>query len=163
MNGFTARHLVIVLLLGSLSLTGWAVSVNAGQTLVVAGFKNVTALVDVNLCSWTPTMCSDSGSLGVAAVGNDSVVGIYLHLATAGLAESAFSMTAITNPGGVSPVFVSTALCASCFAEPEPGVYRLAARPAVGNWSGGTYVAQVTVTKPAGGTLTVLIPIDIPF
>ena len=162
MSRFTARHLVVPLLC-SLALTGWAVSVSAGQTLVVAGFKNVTALVDVNLCSWTPTLCSDSGSVGVAAAGNDSVVGIYLHVATAGLAEAAFSMTAITNPGGVSPVFVNTALCSSCFAEPEPGVYRLAARPASGNWAGGTYVAQITVTKPTGAALTVLIPIDIPF
>jgi hypothetical protein len=153
----------MVTLLCSLTLTGWAVSESAGQTLVVAGFKNITALVDVNLCSWTPTLCSGSGSVGVAAAGNDSVVGIYLHLATAGLAESAFSMTAITNPGGVSPVFVTTAVCSACFAEPEPGVYRLAARPAAGaNWTGGTYVALVTVTKPAGTTVTVLIPIDIP-
>jgi hypothetical protein len=70
----------------------------------------------------------------------------------------------ITNPApGVTPAFVSTATCPACFAEPQPGVYRLAVRPSFGTWGGGSYVVLLTVTKPTGTTVEIVVPIDIPF
>lgn len=131
------------------------------QTLVVPG-ANPKVFVDVKHCEWTSTLCSGSGSVGHAANGNASIVAIYYQGTTSGLAQSNFSLSSVTNPGGVTPVFVSSAICAACFAEPEPGVYRLAARPAFGNWADGTYVVLLTVTRPAGGSVSVMIPIDIP-
>jgi hypothetical protein len=47
--------------------------------------------------------------------------------------------------------------------EPQPGVYRLAARPAFGNWAGGIYVVLMTVTRRASGGMSILAPLDIPF
>jgi hypothetical protein len=104
-----------------------------------------------------------SGSIGPAADGNTSIVAVYIQLGTVGLAASAFSLGSITNPAGVTPAFVSTATCPACFAEPQPGVYRLAVRPSFGNWGGGSYVVLLTVTKPAGTTVEIVVPIDIPF
>lgn len=123
--------------------------------------SQTTVLVDVNLCSFASTRCTDSGSVGVAADGNDSVVGILVQIPNTGLGETAFSLGSITNPGGVTPTFVTTAACASCFSEPQPGVYRLAARPAKGNWASGSYTVLLTVATP-GPDKTVVIPIDIP-
>lgn len=132
------------------------------QTLVVPG-ANPKVFVDVKHCDWTSSLCSGSGSVGAAANGNASIVAIYYQGTTSGLAESSFSLSPVTNPGGVTPAFVSSATCAACFAEQQPGVYRLAARPAFGNWADGTYVVLLTVTRPAGGSVSVMVPIDIPF
>ena len=132
------------------------------QTLVVPG-ANPKVFVDVKHCEWASSMCSGSGSVGPAASGNASIVTIYYQGTSAGLAESSFSFGSITNPGGVTPAFVSSVTCAACFSEQQPGVYRLAARPAAGNWAGGTYVVLLTVTRPAGGSVSMMVPIDIPF
>ena len=157
--GMIASLSTAVLLLGALIAQRSAVA----QTLVVAGGMP-RVFVDTKLCDAVSTMCSDSGSVGAAANGNTSIVAIYYQGATAGLTEANFSLSSITNRGaGVTPVFVSTATCAACFAEVQPGVYRIAARPSFGNWGGGTYVVYLTVTRPAGGSVNVMIPIDIPF
>ena len=120
--------------------------------------------VDTKLCDGVATMCSGSGSVGAATNGNTSVVAIYYQGALAGLTEANFAPSSITNRGsGVTPAFVSTAVCAACFAEVQPGVYRLAARPTSRNWGGGSYVVYLSVTRPAGGSVNVMVPIDIPF
>ena len=161
-----AKHICVsallstaILLLGALVAQGSAVA----QTLVVAGGVP-RIFVDTKLCDGTAMMCSGSGSVGAAANGNTSIVAIYYQGATAGLTAANFTLSSITNRGsGVTPAFVSTAVCASCFAEVQPGVYRLAARPTSGNWGGGTYVVLMTVTRPVGGSVNVMVPIDIPF
>lgn len=132
------------------------------QTTVVPGAVP-KAIVDVAHCNWVSTLCSGSGSVGPASAGNASIVAFYYHGSTAGLTQTNFSISSVTNPGGVTPVFVSAATCPACFAEPQPGVYRLAMRPAFGNWAGGTYVVLLTVTRPTGASTTVLVPIEIPF
>ena len=148
-----------ILLLGALVAQGGAVA----QTLVVGGGVP-RIFVDAKLCDGVSTMCSGSGSVGAAANGNTSIVAIYYQGTTAGLTAANFTLSSITNRGsGVTPAFVSTAICAACFAEVQPGVYRLAARPTFGNWGGGTYVVYLSVTRPAGGSVNVMVPIDIPF
>lgn len=137
-------------------------AVAAAQTAVVPGAVP-KVLVDVSHCQWTSTLCSGSGSVGPSASGNASIAAFYYHGTTAGLAQMNFTLSSVTNPGGVTPAFVSAATCPACFAEPQPGVYRLAVRPAFGNWAGGTYVVLLTVTRPTGGSTTALVPIDIPF
>ena len=132
----------------------------AGDTVVATRLKT-TVLVDVGTCSWSPTWCIDSGSVGTAAAGNNSVVGVVVQVPNAGLAETAFSLGSISNPGGVTPSFVPSTACASCFSEVQPGVYRLAARPAFGNWASGSYTVLLTVATP-GPDKTIVIPIDIP-
>ena len=135
----------------------------SAQTLVVPG-TIPKVFVDVKHCEWPSSLCSGSGSVGPAANGNASIVAIYYQGTTAGLTLANFSLASVTNPGGVTPGFVSSLTCAACFAEPQPGVYRLAARPAAAtNWAGGTYVVLLTVTRPTGGSVTMMIPIDIPF
>ena len=151
-----------------LLITGLAVSTIANaETRVVSG-TNLTVVIDLDACDFGYDFCTDSGSSGAAADGNDSVVSVVVQVTrnngnpVAGLSESDFSMSAITNAGpGVSPVFVDTASCASCFMEPEPGVYRLAVRPTFGNWGDGTYVAMIVVSSGAVSRQTI-IPIDIP-
>jgi hypothetical protein len=141
----------------------WMVpGLGSAQTIVVPG-AIPKVLVDVKHCQWTSTLCSGSGSVGAAANGNASIAAIYYHGTTAGLTATNFSISSVTNPGGVTPQFVSAATCAACFSEVQPGVYRLAARPSFGNWAGGTYVVIMTVTRPAGGSTSVLVPLDIPF
>lgn len=139
----------------------------AQSTLVVSGtFLDI--LVDVDHCDTSSSLCGGSGSIGAAADGNDSIVAVYVHVKGAfgnpisGLLEADFSLNSVTNPGGVMPIFVSSAICAACFAEPEPGVYRLAARTAFGDWSAGTYVTLLEVTYPNGNVRQVPVPIDIP-
>ena len=157
--GISALLSTAVLLLGALVAQGSAVA----QTLVVAGGVP-RIFVDTKPCDGVSTMCSDSGSVGAAASGNTSIVAIYYQGATVDLTAANFALSSITNRGsGVTPAFVSTAVCASCFAEVQPGVYRLAARPAFGNWGGGTYVVLMTATRPVGGSVNVMVPIDIPF
>lgn len=157
--GIGALLSTAVLLLGALVAQGSAVA----QTLVVGGGVP-RVFVDTKLCDGVSTMCSGSGSVGAAANGNTSIVAIYYQGATAGLSAANFTLSSITNRGsGVTPAFVSTAVCAACFLEVQPGVYRLAARPSSGNWGGGTYVVLLTVTRPAGASVNVMVPIDIPF
>lgn len=139
----------------------------AQSTLVLSGIF-LDVLVDVDHCDTSSTLCFGSGSSGPAADANDSIVAVYVHVKGAlgnpitGLAEADFSLSAVTNPGGVSPIFVGSAVCAACFAEPELGVYRLAARPVSGDWTAGTYVAVLEVTYPNGNVRQVAVPIDIP-
>lgn len=132
----------------------------AETTVVNGGLPKV--FVDVSHCQWTSTLCSGSGSIGAATGGNSSIVAFYYHGTTSGLLQSSFTLSSVTNPGGVTPVFVSSTTCPACFAEPQPGVYRLATRPAFGNWATGSYVVLLTVTRPTGVATTVLVPIDIP-
>lgn len=157
--GISALLSTAVLLLGALVAQGGAVA----QTMVVAsGVPRI--IVDTKLCDGVATMCSSSGSVGAAASGNTSIVAIYYQGTTAGVTAANFALSSITNRGsGVTPAFVSTAVCASCFTEVQPGVNRLAARPSFGNWGGGTYVVLLTVTRPVGGSVNVMVPIDIPF
>ena len=157
--GMIALLSTAILLLGALVAQGSAVA----QTLVVGGGVP-RIFVDTKLCDGVSTMCSDSGSVGAATNGNTSIVAIYYQGTSVGLTESNFALSSITNRGlGVTPAFVSTITCASCFLEVQPGVYRLAARPSSGNWGGGTYVVYLTVTRPVGGSVNVMVPIDIPF
>ena len=154
----TFRVRVAFLMVAAWMIPGWV----SAQTTVVPGTVP-EVLVDVKHCQWSSSLCSGSGSVGAAANGNASIVAIYYRGTTAGLTGANFTINSITNPGGVTPVFVSAAICAACFAEPQPGVYRLAARPSFGNWAGGTYVVLMTITRPAGGSVTMMVPVDIPF
>jgi hypothetical protein len=170
MTGHSAQHgrpswRILGRLLGALALTGLVVSGTAlAATRVVPGLKNGIVLVDVDHCNQISTLCTDSGSVGPAADGNTSIVAVHIQLGTVGLAESAFALSSVTNAApGVTPAFVSTATCPACFAEPQPGVYRLAVRPPFGTWGGGSYVVLLTVTKPTGNTVEIVVPIDIPF
>ena len=113
-------------------------------------------------------LCGGSGSSGAAAVGNDSVIAVYVQAKRAdgtpvgGLAESAFVATAIASPPpGVSLAFVSAGVCPACFAEQTTGVYRLVMRPVSGDWAESTYVVLLQVTAGGGATRQVLLPIDI--
>ncbi len=154
---FWHKQIIVLIFLAGLIGSGNVFA----QTLVVPG-GNPKVFVDVKHCDWSSTLCSGSGSVGSAANGNASIVAIYYQGTTPGLSQSNFSLSSVTNPGGVTPAFVSSAICAACFAEPQPGVYRLAARPVFGNWADGTYVVLLTVTRPAGGSVSVMVPIDIP-
>jgi hypothetical protein len=58
--------------------------------------------------------------------------------------------------------FVSVATYPTCFAEPQPGVYRLAVRPPFGTWGSGSSVVLLTVTKPTRTPIEIVMPIDIP-
>ena len=153
-----SRQGITLIMLAGLMCPGIA----SAQTLVVPG-TIPKVFVDVKHCEWPSSLCSGSGSVGSAANGNASIVAIYYQGATSGLTLANFALSSVTNPGGVTPAFVSSVSCAACFSEQQPGVYRLAARPAFGNWAGGTYVALMTVTRPTGSSVTMMIPIDIPF
>ena len=152
-------------LLGALVLTSLVASGTvSAATQVVPGLKNGLVLVDVDHCMQSSTLCLGTGSVGPAADGNTSIVAVHIHLGTVGLAASAFSLSSITNPApGVTPAFVSATTCPACFAEPQPGVYRLAVRPPFGTWGGGSYVVLLTVMKPTGTPVDIVVPIDIPF
>jgi len=153
----------LALIAGVIALTGIVAggSASFAETLVIPGL-GITVFVDVDHCSQTSSLCSGSGSVGPAAGGNDSIVAIVIHTTRTGLAETAFSLTSITNAGsGITPQFVTTATCAACFLEVEPRVYRLAARPSSGNWGAGTYMVLLKVVTP-GPDKAVVAPIDIP-
>lgn len=152
------------------------VFVAALLTTAVANAQTVTVnnvsldvILDIDVCaSAGNVLCGGSGSSGAAAVGNDSVIAVYVQAKRAdgtpvgGLAETAFVATAIANPPpGVSLAFVSTGVCAACFAEQTTGVYRLAMRPVTGDWAEGTYVVLLQVTAGGGATRQVLLPVDI--
>jgi hypothetical protein len=139
------------------------------ETIIVPG-HNIDVYLDIDHCAQAGmVLCGGSGSTGAAAVGNDSIIAVMVHvtkdngLPAGGLTESAFALTAIMNPApGVSPVFVPTSACAACFAEQTAGVYRLAIRPAAGTWGDGTYMAVLEVTGGGGTTRQTVVPIDIP-
>jgi hypothetical protein len=139
----------------------------AGETLVVSG-RFLDVFVDLDTCEQSFTWCSGSGSVGPAADGNDSVVAVVVHVKgplgnpVSGLLESDFSLGSITSPGGQPLVFEGTFTCAACFAEPQAGVYRLAARTANFTWSVGTYMALLEVDVPSGAIRQTVIPFDIP-
>lgn len=143
---------------------------NAQTQTVTLSNLSLEVVLDVDLCaSAGQALCGGSGSSGAAAVGNDSVIAVYVQAKRAdgspvgGLAESAFATTAIANPPpGVSSAFVSTAVCAACFAEQATGVYRLAMRPSSGDWAEGTYIVLLQVTAGGGVSRQILFPIDIP-
>ena len=67
-----------VILLGT-ALLATATTANAADTLVVTG-PNLDVFVDIDLCANSLTLCTGSGSVGAAADGNDSVVGIVVHV-----------------------------------------------------------------------------------
>lgn len=164
MRNFCAS--VSLALLASIALLTQSGPADADPSAVFT--KNLDVLVHVDTCAWGPSWCSGSGSSGEAAAGNNSVVEVIVHAKRpngtpfAGLAESAFSLTSITNPvPGVTPVFVNSATCAACFLEVEPGVYRLASRPAFGNWGAGSYTVLLKVTN-GNVTRQVTLPIHIP-
>ena len=145
MIGNTAHHgrpswRALGRLLGALVCTSLVASGTvSAATQVVPGLKNGIVLVDVDHCNQTSTLCTDSGSVGPAVDGNTSIVAVHIQLGTVGLAASAFALSSITNAApGVTPAFVSAATCPACFAEPQPGVYRLAVRPPFGTWGGGS-------------------------
>ena len=80
-----------------------------------------------------------------------------------GLLEADFVLSSVTNQApGVTPAFVDTLSCASCFSEPQAGLYRLAARPPFGGWGAGSYVVLLEVTVPSGAVRQIPVPIDIP-
>ena len=150
-------------------LTAMLVSAIASAQSVVVPSVSLDAMLDIDHCdSAGSVLCGGTGSSGAAAVGNDSVIAAYVQVKLAnglpvgGLTESAFATYAIANPPlGISPVFVSSTVCAACFAEQTTGVYRLAMRPTSGNWSAGTYVVLLQVTG-GGAIRQLLLPIDIP-
>ena len=146
------------------------VSAIANAQSVIVPSVSLDVVLDIDLCdSAGQVLCGGTGSTGAAVVGNDSVIAVYVQVKRAdgtpvgGLAESAFTTYAIANPPlGVSLVFVSTTVCAACFAEQTTGVYRLAMRPSSGNWSAGTYIVLLQVTGGGGITRQLLVPVDIP-
>ena len=163
MNAFRFVYFSGLMMVAFLAMTAIA---NA-QTTVAIG-QNLGVVLDIDACTSGFDFCSDSGSVGPAASSNNSVISVVVQVKRnngtpfTGLTESSFSISSITNAGfGVTPAFVPTATCASCFLEVEPGVYRLAARPAFGDWGDGTYVSLIEVSSGAVSRQTI-VPIDIP-
>ena len=157
---------VSLALVASLVLLAQASVAQAGSSAVFT--NNLDVLVHVDHCGQGGTLCSGSSSSGAAAAGNDSIVEVIVHVKRpngtpfAGLAESAFSLTSITNRGtGITPAFVNSAVCSACFLEVEPGVYRLAARPSSGDWGEGTYTVLLKATN-GNATRQTVVPIHIP-
>lgn len=140
----------------------------AAETLVIPG-PNLDVFVDIDTCAQGFTWCSGSGSVGPAADGNDSVVGIVIHVKrnngspVTGAPETFFALTTITSPSGLTTGFVDSVTCAACFAEPVPGVYRLAARPnSGGDWMDGTYMLLLEFGPAGTPFFQTVIPLDIP-
>lgn len=151
-------------------LVSAANAAQAAETLVVSG-RFLDVFVDLDACEQGFTLCTDSGSVGPAADGNDSVVVVVIHVKgplgnpVGGLLETDFSLGSITNSfPGVTPGFVDTLTCVSCFSEPQTGVYRLAVRPIIvgTNWGHGTYMTLLEVIVPSGAVRQVVVPFDIP-
>lgn len=151
-------------------VTFLAVTAIANAQPAVVADDNLVVVVDVDVCdAGGLDMCTDTGSLVTAAAGNSSVVAVIVQVKrnngtpVAGLAEGDFSLNTVTNRApAADPIFVSTAVCANCFWEPQPGVYRLGVQPAFGGiWGEGTYT---TLLRVSSGNVTreVVIPIDIP-
>jgi len=125
-------------------------------------------VIDVDACDLPGhVLCGGTGSSVAAAVGNDSIVVVFVYARAAngqpitGLAEGDFSFTAVQNPGGINLGFVQTAVCGVCFAEYPDGVYRFAMRPVSGNWAEGTHI-QVLEATAGAITRQVVIPVDVP-
>ncbi|MEO3430838.1 hypothetical protein AAFN88_18430 [Pelagibius sp. CAU 1746] len=140
----------------------------SGEGTIIVPNQNLDVVIDVDACDIAGhVLCGGTGSSGAAAVGNDSIVVVFVQVRTAnglpitGLAEGDFSFTALQNPGGISLVFVQTAVCPACFAEFPDGVYRFALRPVSGNWDAGTYIQALQVTSGAN-TRRVLVPLQVP-
>ena len=144
-----------------------AQSIHEG-TIIVPN-QNLDVVIDVDACGLPGgVVCGGAGSLVAAAVGNDSVVVVFVYARAAngqpitGLTESDFSFTAVHNPPpGVSLGFLQTAVCGVCFQEFPDGVYRFAMRPVAGNWAQGTYIQVLQVTSGAV-TRQVMIPVEVP-
>ncbi|MEQ8354260.1 MAG: hypothetical protein RH942_01875 [Kiloniellaceae bacterium] len=154
---------------GLILLTSLAINAIANAETVIVPSRNIDVVLDIDQCaSAGSVLCGGSGSVGAAAVGNDSIVEAMIHVKlgngspVSGLAEGDFSLIGIQNPPpGVSPVFVQTAVCAACFAEQTAGVYRMAIRPSSGDWGDGTYMVVLEITSGAV-TRQVVVPIDVP-
>lgn len=134
----------------------------------IVNHDRLNVIVDMDACDNTSlTLCSGTGSTSGATASNNAVAIVHVHVhlpngsPISGLTQSDFRLTAITNGGsGVTPGFVASATCGACFAEPEPGVYRLAARPTFGDWGDGSYVTLLDVSIPSGNTRQTIIPFE---
>ena len=165
MNGFRFFYFTSLMLVSFLV----SVAIANAQPAIVAD-DNLIVVVDVDVCdAGGLDMCTDTGSLVAAAAGNSSVVAVIVQVKRnndnplAGLAEGDFSLHTVTNRApAADPIFISTVVCASCFVEPQPGVYRLGVQPAFGGiWGEGTYTTLLRVTS-GNFSREVVIPIDIP-
>ena len=161
-------RLKLSLILLFTALLATTTTAKAADTLVVPG-NNLDVFVDIDTCAQGFTWCSGSGSVGPAAAGNDSVVGVVIHVKrnngtpVSGAPENFFALSSITNPApGVTPVFVDSVTCPACFSEPETGVYRLAARPSSGNWGEGTYMVLLEFGPAGTPFFQTVVPFDIP-
>lgn len=164
------RHLRLMYYIVLILTTSLMINAIANAQTAVVATANLIAVVDVDVCDGGAIdMCSDTGSLVAAAGGNNSVLAVVVQVKRAngtpvpGLLEGDFVLATVTNrPPAADPAFVSTAACANCFVEAQPGTYRLGVQPLFGaNWGSGTYVTLVQVSL-GGGTREVVIPIDIP-
>lgn len=150
-------------------LTALAVTSIANAETIIVPNQNLDVVIDVDACDMAGhVLCGGTGSSGAAAVGNDSIVVVFVYARTAnglpitGLAEGNFSFTAVQNPPlGIGLGFVQTGVCGVCFAEYPDGVYRFAMRPTSGNWVEGTYIQVLQVTSGAN-TRQVVIPVQVP-
>ncbi|WP_193368442.1 hypothetical protein [Pelagibius marinus] len=149
-------------------ITALAITSIANAETIIVPNQNLDVVIDVDACDIAGhVLCGGTGSSGAAAVGNDSIVVVFVYARTAnglpitGLAEGDFSFTALQNPGGISLVFVQSGVCPACFAEFPDGVYRFALRPVSGNWDDGTYIQALQVTSGAN-TRQVVVPVQVP-
>ncbi len=132
------------------------------ETLLFPG-RNLEVVIDVDHCALAGAiMCGGTGSLVPAAVGNDSIVAVFVHVRAnngtpvGGLAQSAFDLSDVFNPSGVGLAIVDATVCPNCFSELPNGVYRMAVRPVAANWGTGTYVTYLEVTGAAGSARSLL-------
>jgi hypothetical protein len=154
---------------GLIFTTALMISAIANAQTIIVPNQNLDVVIDVDACDLAGSVvCGGAGSTVAAAVGNDSVVVVFVHARAAngspitGLAEGDFSFTAVQNPPpGVSLGFVQTSVCGVCFQEFPDGVYRFALRPVTGDWAEGTYIQVLQVTSGAN-TRQVMIPVDVP-
>lgn len=146
-----------------------AVAPLRAETVIVPG-ENLHVIVDIDHCALAGSVvCGGTGSALVpAAAGNDSVVLMIVQVkaangnAVGGLTESDFALSAIINPPpGVSLSIVDSTVCPACFSELPTGAYRMAVRPAAGNWGEGTYITHLEVSNASGASARTVIPINI--
>jgi len=151
-------------------VTALAVTSIANAETVIVPNQNLDVVIDIDACTMAGhVLCGGTGSaLTPAAVGNDSIVVVFVNVRTAngqpvtGLAETDFSFTAVQNPPlGISLGFVQTSVCGVCFAEFPDGVYRFALRPVTGDWVEGTYI-QVLEVSAGPVTRRVIVPLTVP-
>lgn len=164
MQRFRVAYYSFLIFVTVLAVTGIA---NA-ETVIVPN-QNLDVVIDVDACDMAGhVLCGGTGSSGAAAVGNDSIVVVFVHARAAngqpitGLAEGDFSFTAVqTPPLGINLTFVQTAVCGVCFVEFPDGVYRFALRPITGDWGDGTYI-QVLEVSAGPVTRRVIVPVTVP-